>query len=114
MKPNKHRRFKCFERVCRMKKIIVSITTLLLLLITYLTHYDAHQAIKIGFVGELSTNTSQLSVESRESFLYVIDQVNEKGGIGGRKIIPKIYDNKFDNDYKATLNRKLKTQTTFI
>ncbi len=89
-----------------MKKIIVFTTTLLLLLTGYL-YYDAHQVIKIGFVGELSTSTSQLSVESRESFLYVIDQVNAKGGVEGRKILPKIYDDQFDNNYKAALNKKL-------
>lgn len=90
-----------------MKKIIVIITTLALLLSAYL-YYQSKQTITLGFVGELSTSTSQLSVESRESFLYVIDQVNATGGIDGKKIVTKIYDDKFDNNYKAQLNELLK------
>lgn len=90
-----------------MKKIFVVVTTLVLLLIA-IFYYQSKQVVTIGFVGELSTSTSQLSVESREAFLYVIDQVNASGGIDGKKIVTKIYDDKFDNNYKVQLNELLK------
>lgn len=96
-----------------MKKIIVVVTTLILLAVVVF-YYQSKQVITIGFVGELSTNTSQLSVESRESFLYVIDQVNEAGGIKGKKIVTKIYDDKFDNNYKGQLNEALKKDNVHL
>lgn len=64
--------------------------------------------VKIAFVGELSTSGSALSVESREAFLYLIDQYNEQGGINGRKIVPYIFDNKKDNSNKIKLDNDLK------
>ena len=90
-----------------MKKIIVAITTLILLSVA-VVYYQSNQVVTIGFVGELSTSTSQLSVESREAFLYVVDRANAAGGIDGKKIVTKIYDDKFDNNYKAQLNELLK------
>ncbi len=96
-----------------MKKIIVAVTTLILLLAAVF-YYQSQQVITIGFVGELSTNTSQLSVESRESFLYVIDQVNAAGGIDGKKIVTKIYDDKFDNNYRTQLNETLKKDNVHL
>lgn len=64
--------------------------------------------VKIAFVGELSTSGSALSVESREAFLYLVDQYNQNGGINGRKIVPYIFDDKKDNSGKIKLDNDLK------
>lgn len=64
--------------------------------------------VKIAFVGELSTSGSALSVESREAFLYLIDQYNQAGGVNGRKIVPYIFDDKKDNSNKIKLDNDLK------
>lgn len=70
--------------------------------------WQLKKPIKIAFVGELSTSSSQLSVESREAFLYTVDYYNALGGINGHKIAPYVYDDENRNDYKAALNEKLK------
>lgn len=64
--------------------------------------------VKIAFVGELSTSGSALSVESREAFLYLVDQYNQNGGINGRRIVPYIFDDKKDNSGKIKLDNDLK------
>lgn len=68
------------------------------------------RVIKIGFVGELSTSASELSVESREAFLYVVDTYNQKGGLLGRKIEPAIFDDTNDNAYKNGLLKALEAE----
>lgn len=42
--------------------------------------------IKIGYLADLSEKTSQLGVDARNALLLRIDQVNQLGGINGRKI----------------------------
>lgn len=64
--------------------------------------------VKIAFIGELSSSGSALSVESREAFLYVIDQYNDNGGINGRRIVPYVFDDKKDNSNKIKLDNDLK------
>jgi len=42
------------------------------------------EPIKIGFIGDLTSKNSQLSIDARNAVEYAMNQVNEKGGINGR------------------------------
>lgn len=64
--------------------------------------------VTIAFVGELSGENAQMSVESREAFLYVVDQYNKAGGLLGRKIEPYVVDDQNDNSYSQDILRDLK------
>lgn len=90
-----------------MKKIIAAGLVVLLLAAGFIYFSQNSKPIKIAFVGELSTSSSQLSVESREAFLYAVEQCNQSGGINGRLIEPYIYDDRNDNGYKETLHQQL-------
>lgn len=72
--------------------------------------WASNRHVHIAFVGELSTSASELSVESREAFLYVVDQYNKKGGVLGQKIEPLVFDDTNDNAYKAQLLKKLEAE----
>lgn len=85
----------------------MAIVAVIAVVIGFMAYQSMTQTIKVGFVGELSTNTSRLSVESRDAFLYAISEQNEKGGINGKKIVPYLYDDKNDNNYKAMLHEQL-------
>lgn len=90
-----------------MKKIQL-VSVLLLLIVGSFLLWQSKQPIKIAFVGELSTSSSQLSIESREAFSYTINYYNDQGGIWGRKLAPYIYDDKSSNANKEALNQQLK------
>lgn len=92
-----------------MKRTIAIIMGLIVLFIGGL-FWISNNRIKVAFVGELSTTASELSIESREAFLYVIDQYNQTGGIHGKKIEPVIFDDTNDNAYKTALLGKLQDE----
>ncbi len=87
------------------KKIVIG--AIIIMFFGIFIYQFGSQTIKIGFVGELSTTASQLSIESREAFLFAVDEQNKKGGINGKKIIPYLYDDKNDNNYKTILHEQL-------
>lgn len=91
-------------KALRKRMIILTIIAVLLSIIMY--RYST-QTVKVAFVGELSTTASRLSIESRDAFLYAVNQWNEKGGINGKKIVPYLYDDKNDNNYKTMLHEQL-------
>jgi branched-chain amino acid transport system substrate-binding protein len=84
------------------------IVVVIFLLVGGFFYLNQEKTVKVGFVGELSSTSSQLSIESRDAFLYAVDKWNEKGGINGKKIVPYVYDDHKDNQYKEELNRLLK------
>lgn len=90
-----------------MKKIQL-LGVLALIAIAVFLFWQSKQPIKIAFIGELSSSSSQLSIESREAFLYTLGYYNDLGGVRGRKLVPYIYDDKGDNNNKELLNQQLK------
>ena len=88
-------------------KKIIAIVAVALVVVGFIAYQSMTQTIKVGFVGELSTNTSRLSIESRDAFLYAVSEQNAKGGINGKEIVPYLYDDKNDNNYKAMLHEQL-------
>lgn len=88
-------------------KRIVAVVAIVLVVVGVIAYQSMTQTIKVGFVGELSTNTSRLSIESRDAFLYAVSEQNAKGGVNGKKIVPYLYDDKNDNNYKAMLHEQL-------
>lgn len=52
------------------------------------------EPIKIGFVGTLSGTSSEFGVYARNAVRFAVEEVNEQGGINGRKIELYIADDK--------------------
>ncbi|HEC31556.1 MAG TPA: amino acid ABC transporter substrate-binding protein [Deltaproteobacteria bacterium] len=55
---------------------------------------EAAPPIKLGFVGDITGMTSDVGVNVRDGVLYAVEEINEKGGIQGRKIELIIRDDK--------------------
>lgn len=91
-----------------MKKIaMLTLVGVMIVFGVLILFYFKTKPIQVAFVGELSTEKSQLSIEAREGFVYAVQEVNANGGLLGRKIEYSFYDDKIDNDYKETLNAEL-------
>ncbi|MBF4694102.1 ABC transporter substrate-binding protein [Fusibacter ferrireducens] len=52
--------------------------------------------IRIGFIGDLTSKNSQLSIDARNAVEYAMNQVNEKGGINGRMLELVVKDDHAD------------------
>jgi branched-chain amino acid transport system substrate-binding protein len=89
-------------------------------LITFGQSYGAHAAkekptparegevkepYKIGITLSLSGWSAGMGVNSKNSLLIAMDEINQKGGVNGHKLTAVIYDNKSD-DSTAVLNVK--------
>lgn len=70
--------------------------------------YNINSVIKIGFAGGLSGQWSQLSIEARNGFLLAIKDINQDGGILGKKVVPVFYDDRNDSEYAKTFGEKFK------
>ncbi len=73
------------------KAIMIVIT---LFLVPFPRLVRAQPPIKLGFVGSISGMTSDMDVHARDGVLYAVEQVNESGGILGRKVELIIKDDK--------------------
>ena len=63
--------------------------------------------IKIGFSAGMSGKKSQLGVSARKSVRLAVDEVNEKGGIKGRKIRLITRDDRSDPETGFRVDREL-------
>lgn len=69
---------------------------------------NLNSTINIGFVGGLSGQWSQLSIEARNGFLLAVEDINHSGGILGKKVVPVFYDDKNDVNYAKTFGSNFK------
>jgi len=65
----------------------------------------AKEPIKIGAIFDISGSGSSLGIPARDSAILWEKQINDAGGINGRPVEVKIYDNESD-ETKAVLNFK--------
>ncbi|MBN2796069.1 MAG: ABC transporter substrate-binding protein [Clostridia bacterium] len=63
-----------------MRKILIMILMFIVLI------GCSEKTIKVGVIADLSTKNSQLGIDARNAVILLVDQVNEKGGINGKKI----------------------------
>jgi len=99
-----------------MKKII-SILLLIVLttaLITGCGGSSNANEIKIGINYELSGDVASYGKASVDGIELAIEEINEKGGIDGKKIKAIKYDNKSDKSLATTLATKLMTQDKVV
>lgn len=75
-----------------MKKIFLSICLIFLMSISMIT--CSKKDIKIGFSATLTGSYSEMGVAQRDGVLIAVEELNQNGGINGRKIDLVIRDNK--------------------
>lgn len=68
------------------------------------------KSIKVGLNFESTGDVSAYGVAGKKGAQLAIDQINEKGGVDGKKIETFVKDNKSDNAEAATLTTNLVTQ----
>jgi branched-chain amino acid transport system substrate-binding protein len=56
------------------------------------------QVIEIGFIGDLTSKSSQLSIDARNGVELGVKIINETGGVNGKKIKLVVKDNGLNND----------------
>ncbi len=77
------------------KVFILLVIVLSVSILTYLIRREK-QTIKVGFISDLSGRNSQLGTTARNGVLMAIDELNQRGGIKGRKLELLIRDHKGD------------------
>lgn len=77
---------------------------------------DASQeeVIRIGEVGSMTGNEATFGISTHQGILLAVKQLNEKGGIKGKKITLKSYDDQGKPEEAATAVNKLITQDKVI
>ncbi len=68
---------------------------------------EAKKAIKLGFVGSISGMTSDMDVNARDGVIYAVEEVNEGGGILGRKVELIIKDDMRNTATAKRVDREL-------
>lgn len=92
-----------------MKKVLACLLIFLLTLTMFsaCSNVPSSDEIRIGINYELSGTAATYGQGSVEGIEMAIDEINEAGGINGKKIVPVKYDNKSDASEAATLGNKL-------
>lgn len=90
--------------VCNMKKGFVILITIFIIL---LMSCSSVENIKIGFIATLSGNNSGVGIAIRDGLLLKVDQINDAGGINGRKIEVIIKDDQGDKTSIVQLDQEL-------
>ncbi len=82
--------------------VLLALVTWLLLSLLILK-----EPVKIGFLADLSTRKSQLGVVARNGVIMAVDELNDRGGINGRKVELIIRDIKSSKDEAKLQTLKL-------
>jgi len=78
------------------KKLIAVCTLIIFELLIFSMSFAASKTIKIGVDLELSQVVAQYGQKELEGLKLAIDEINQKGGVGGKKIELVVVDNKSD------------------
>jgi branched-chain amino acid transport system substrate-binding protein len=79
-----------------MKRVLLAITTTCLLLFTAVAAFAAPATIKIGALFSVTGPPSFLGEPERNTAKMVVDEINAKGGIKGKKLELIVYDTQGD------------------
>lgn len=74
-----------------MKKLLLLILSLIIIL-SLSVFFISEEGYKIGFVAGLTGKYSSMGVEERNGFLLAIKEINQDGGINGKKVVYEIKD----------------------
>ena len=91
-------------------KNILILTTLLPLLFATGCQKNTHKTVKVGLLHSLTGAMAISEVPLRDAELLAIEEINEKGGVLGRKIVPVEKDGKSNPTKFAENARKLITE----
>ena len=91
------------------KTIPISIAIILLISIS-IFFINQNNSIKIGFIGSMTGRVADLGIAGRDGFLLAIEDINNAGGINGKKITPVIMNDKNDKDTLEKIIKKLSKQ----
>lgn len=86
--------------------VIAVFLSILMLMLTPLVHAQT-SPIKIGFIFVLSGRLATFGTMSKQGAELAIEQINETGGIGGRKLVGVFLDSKGSADVGAELFKEL-------
>lgn len=78
----------------KLKKIVLIAG--MILLFTLFVSCKSNEVIKIGFIGSMTGNFSDVGVAGRNAVILKVEEVNASGGINGRKIELMIKDDQGD------------------
>ncbi|MEG0379597.1 MAG: penicillin-binding protein activator, partial [Eubacterium sp.] len=70
--------------------------------------------IKIGALGPYSGETAMYGTAAREGIELAAEQINEKGGIGGKKVEVVFYDTKGDSNEAVNAYSRLRDQDQVV
>ena len=87
---------------------------LLFLTISLLTSCSDPEPVRIGFLGELTTRASGLSISARDGFLLAIEEINARGGINNRPVEGIVQDTRMQNETALNALRKLAEQKVSV
>ncbi|MFP4486702.1 MAG: ABC transporter substrate-binding protein, partial [Campylobacterales bacterium] len=79
-------------RVRTMKKISLFALVLVVVVAFFSLFVIEEEHYKIGFVAGLTGKYSNMGVEKRNGFVLAIEEINQSGGIDGKKIVYEIRD----------------------
>ena len=95
-----------------MRKTFLSLTLAILLL--QFSACSTTQTITIGYVGGLSGTGSELAQSGMYGALLAVDQINEEGGVLGKKLVLSIKDDKNDPQTAFEMDREFINEGTSI
>lgn len=84
-----------------------AVTVFLLLLIVVLAGCDKEKPITIGFMAGISGKVADLGISGLDAVQLVVDEVNEKGGINGRRIHLIVKNDQQDPEKARIMARQL-------
>jgi len=90
-----------FIRLCN------NIYSIIILMIVLLCGCDKKEPLKIGFVGDLTGNMSELGINGRNGVLLAVEERNGKGGIQGHHIKLITKDDKHDEKQALKVDQEL-------
>lgn len=93
----------------KVKAIILAITFFTLSSFLF-TACNSKEMIKIGFVAALTGNSSETSVDGRNSVVLAAEEINKTGGIRGKQIQLLVVDDKNDKDIALIVDKYLVEQ----
>ncbi len=89
------------------KLMVVWLGVFLIIGITFQDSVAKNDPIRIGFFGPLTGRLSGLGVDARLGAEFATRQINEAGGINGRKVKLYIYDDRADRKEAVSVARKM-------
>jgi branched-chain amino acid transport system substrate-binding protein len=95
------------------KKVLLGITSLLVLLVVSTVLYlylERSKPIRLGFIGTISGKYGGLGSTARDGALMAVEEINDAGGINGRRLELIILDDEGDPSQAADHARSLGSQ----